>query len=214
MVVDGDTTYYDYDGLGNLLTVRLPGGPRIDYVIDGRGRRVGRKVDGALTQHWVYQDGLNPVAELDSTGAVVSRFVYGTSDHVPDLMIRSDGPADSTYRLITDQLGSVRLVMNVVSGFVVQRIDYDAWGVDTLDTNPGFQPLGYMGGHHDPTLRPVKFGVRDYDPIGGRWLSREAPRVQSPNVYGYVGNDPINYSDATGLARVFNNSGVPRIVGH
>src|SRR5262249_37672 len=38
---------YDYDVLGNLTHVTLPGGPTIDYVIDGRNRRIGKKVNGA-----------------------------------------------------------------------------------------------------------------------------------------------------------------------
>jgi len=32
--------------LGNLLSVILPSGTVIDYLIDGRNRRIGKKVDG------------------------------------------------------------------------------------------------------------------------------------------------------------------------
>src|SRR5262249_12384089 len=44
----GVTTTYTYDALGNLLHVDLPGGTAIDYVVDGNGRRVGKKVNGVL----------------------------------------------------------------------------------------------------------------------------------------------------------------------
>ena len=54
-----------------------------------------------------------------------------------------------TYRLVTDHLGSVRLVVNTSDGAIAQRLDYDAWGQVTLDTNPGFQPFGYAGGIYD-----------------------------------------------------------------
>ena len=37
-------------------------------MIDGLNRRIGRKVDDTLVQAWLYQDGLNPVAELDGAG--------------------------------------------------------------------------------------------------------------------------------------------------
>ncbi len=45
----------------------------IDYVIDGRNRRIGKKVDGILVQGFLYQDQLNPVAELDGTGVSAKR---------------------------------------------------------------------------------------------------------------------------------------------
>ena len=45
----GQVTTYDYDALGNLRSVVLPDGVRIDYVIDGHNRRVGKKeVNGVL----------------------------------------------------------------------------------------------------------------------------------------------------------------------
>jgi hypothetical protein len=37
-------------------------------------------------------------------------------------------------------------VVNAADGTVVQRMDYDEFGVVTLDTNPGFQPFGFAGG--------------------------------------------------------------------
>ncbi len=46
----GQTTSYGYDALGNLRYVAQPGGTQIEYVIDGRNRRIGKKVDGALVE--------------------------------------------------------------------------------------------------------------------------------------------------------------------
>ncbi len=132
------TTRYTYDVLTNLIKVELPNGKIIDYVIDGKDRRVGKKVNGVLTEAYLYQGDVNPIAVLDSTGQVTAQFVYGSQDHVPDYMIK----AGSTYRLITDHLGSVRLVVSVETGEIVQRLDYDTWGNVLLDTNPGFQPFG------------------------------------------------------------------------
>ena len=77
MNLDGDTVY-QYDELGNLLSVELPDGDSIEYVIDGLNRRIGKKVNGALVQGLLYKDSLNPVAELDGAGNVVSRFVYAS----------------------------------------------------------------------------------------------------------------------------------------
>ncbi|HYW04196.1 MAG TPA: hypothetical protein VFA86_09660, partial [Gammaproteobacteria bacterium] len=95
------TTTYDYDVLGNLREVKLPDGRTIDYVIDGRNRRVGKEIDGKLVRGFLYKDQLNPVAELDGSGNVVARFVYGSKPNVPAYMIRNG----KTYRIISDHLG-------------------------------------------------------------------------------------------------------------
>jgi len=56
-------------------------------------------------------------------------------------------------RIITDHLGSVRLVVNSSTGEVVQRMDYDSFGVVTRDeVAPGWRrvPFGFAGGLYDP----------------------------------------------------------------
>ncbi|MEL7370058.1 MAG: RHS repeat-associated core domain-containing protein [Myxococcota bacterium] len=195
----GATTDYIYGALGHLRRVDLPSGRRIDYVIDGSGRRVAKKVDGVRTQAWLYADALRPVAELDGANALTARFVYGAGSGAPAYMIR-DGV---TYRMITDQLGSVRLVVDAATGAVAQRIDYDTFGRVTQDTNPGFQPFGFAGGLYDPDTGLVHFGARDYDARVGRWTSKDPLRFGGgdTNLYAYVGNDPVNYIDPTGRCR-------------
>ena len=191
----GQTTHYDYDELGNLLKVILPNSDEIEYLIDGQNRRIGKKVNGVLAQGFLYQDGLNPVAELDAAGNVVSRFVYASKSHVPDYMIKNG----VTYRIISDHLGSVRLVVNAIDGSLVQRMDYDAFGNVLLDTNPGFQPFGFAGGLYDQHTNLVRFGVRDYDAELGRWTAKDPIGLTGGlNVYAYVNNDPINYLDTSG----------------
>src|SRR5207245_6337691 len=101
------TASFTYDVLGNLKSVSLLGGLVVDYVVAGRNRRVGKKVNGVLTQGFLYQNQLNPVAELDGTGNVLSRFVYGSKANVPDYMIK----AGVTYRIVSDHVGSPRLVL-------------------------------------------------------------------------------------------------------
>ena len=83
-----------YDSRGNLRNVvrPTPAAP-IEYVIDGLNRRIGKKVGGALVQGFLY-DGARIVAEVDGTGSVVSRFVYATSGHSPDLMFRGGSLRD------------------------------------------------------------------------------------------------------------------------
>jgi RHS repeat-associated protein len=195
--VGAQVTSYQYDVIGNLKNVTLPNGTQIDYLIDGQNRRIGKKVNGTLAQGFLYQDALNPVAELDGSNNVVSRFVYASRANVPDYLIRGG----VTYRIVSDRLGSPRLVVDVATGNVAQRIDYDEFGVVIADTNPGFQPFGFAGGLYDKDTGLVRFGARDYDAPTGRWTAKDPIQFTGgdTNLYGYVMNDPVNFLDLNGL---------------
>jgi RHS repeat-associated protein len=195
----GGTTQYEYDVLGNLRQVMPPSGTVIDYVIDGRNRRIGKKVNGVLVQGFLYQDQSRPIAELDGNNQVVARFIYADKANVPAYLIKGG----VTYRILSDHLGSPRLVVNTADGSIVQRMEYDEFGRVTLDTNPGFQPFGFAGGIYDRDTGLVRFGARDYDAQTGRWATKDPIRFASgdANLYGYVLNDPINLIDPFGLTQ-------------
>lgn len=195
--VGGQVTIYQYDVIGNLEAVTLPNATQIDYLVDGQDRRIGKRVNGTLVQGFLYQNQINPVAEVDGSNNVVSRFVYGSRGNAPDYMIK----AGVTYRIISDHLGSPRLVVDVTTGNVAQRIDYDEFGNVLADTSPGFQPFGFAGGLYDGDTALIRFGARDYDPATGRWTAKDPIRFAGgqTNLYGYVVNDPINLVDVSGL---------------
>jgi len=103
--------------------------------------------------------------------------------------------------LITDQIGSVRLVVNTSTGAIAQRLDYDEFGNTVVDTAPGFQPFQYAGGLRDIDTGMVRFGARDYDARVGRWTAKDALRFEGglANLYVYAGSDPVNNADPSGL---------------
>lgn len=194
--VGGQTTTYAYDELGALRSVLLPDGRLVEYVVDGLGRRVGVRVDGLLVQGFLYGSGPAPIAELDGSGAVVATFVYGTS-HVPDYVIRSDG---QTLALVTDQAGSVRMIVDASNGVVLQRIDYDTFGRALVDTGPVLQPFGFAGGVYDRLTGMTHMGARDFDASTGRFATRDRIGLSGGdlNLYSYAANDSVNFVDPTG----------------
>ncbi|MEM7125680.1 MAG: RHS repeat-associated core domain-containing protein [Chloroflexota bacterium] len=197
-------TTYDYDVMGNLMGVTLLNGTEITYLVDGQDRRIGKKVNGSLQYGLLYKDQLNPIAKLDSNGNIEHLYIYGSRLHVPDyISAESEDNTTVRYRLITDHLGSVRMVVNAQTGEVVQEMAYAAWGDVIKDTNPGFQPFGFAGGLYDPDTGLVRFGARDYDAEVGRWTTKDpvGHGASGPNLYNYVFEDPVNYIDPPGLAR-------------
>lgn len=193
----GGTTSYGYDELGNLRTVRLPDGTAIEYLIDGANRRVGKRVNGVITRQWLYRNSLKPVAELNGAGGIVAQFVYGSKGQVPDYILKGG----ATYRVISDHLGSPRLIVDVASGAVAERIDFDEWGNVTNDTNPGWQPFGFDGGLFDHDTGLVRFGARDYDARMGRWTAKDPIRFGAHvlSLYSFAAADPVNAIDPVGL---------------
>lgn len=202
------TSSYHYDVLGNLLNVTLPDGTQIDYIVDGENRRIGKKVNGVLVQGFLYENQLSPIAELDGAGNVVSRFVYVSRGNVPDYMVRGG----NTYRIITDHLGSPKIVIDVATGAVAQRMDYDEFGNVILDSNPGFLPFGFAGGLYDRDTKLVRFGARDYDAEAGRWTVKDPILFDgnSENLYMYVKDNPINLIDPLGLLEVQIGPKIPK----
>ncbi len=143
------TTIFDYDTTGQLLSVTKPGGQVISYQLDADNKRAVKRVDGVIQRKWLYAGGLLPVAEYDASDNLIAVFNGG-------YLVKNG----ITYRVLRDQLGSVRLVVDASTGTVAQRLSYGPWGEVLEDTNPGFQPFGYAGGLYDADTGLVRFGAR------------------------------------------------------
>jgi RHS repeat-associated protein len=200
------TSKYSYDAQGNLRQVVLESGKVIDYAIDPLNRRTGKRIDGQLQWQLIWQSSLRPIARLKPDNTLDATYYYADKPNVPEAMTK-DG---KTYRIISDQNGSVRLVIDASTGEVAQQMDYDTWGQVINDTNPGFQPFGFAGGLYDPDTRLTRFGKRDNDAETGRWTAKDPILFNGgdSNLYGYVLQDPINWIDFYGFQATPNPNGI------
>jgi RHS repeat-associated protein len=111
-----------------------------------------------------------------------------------------------------DTRGSFR---DVATGEIAHQMSYDEFGNVLADSNSGFQPFGFAGGLYDADTGLVRYGARDYDAMAGRWTATDPIGFAGgdTNLYAYVGNDPVNSIDPTGLRcrsyldRVIDNFG-------
>jgi len=178
------------------LSITLPDGILIEYVHDPLGRRIVKKMNGVITEKYLWQGLTRLLAVYDDRDNLLMRFEYA-DDRVP-LSMRKGA---MTYYLSYDPVGSLRLVADE-TGDVVKSITYDAFGNIVLDTNPLFDiPFGFGGGFYDKDTGLTRFGYRDYDPPTGRWTAKDPIFFAGGNMdlYGYVINDPVNLIDPLGL---------------
>jgi RHS repeat-associated protein len=195
----GNGVELEYDPFGSLISATVDGSTTSNvYDTDARGRRLQTRYGGSMVGRWIWRSQLQPVAELDSTNAVLAQYVYSDGVNVPDLVMAG---ADR-WRLIKDHLGSVRMVVDVATGTVLRSLEYDAFGrVIAESGNPDVVPFGFAGGMWDSDTRLVRFGARDYDPETGRWTAKDPIRFAGgdTNIYAYCGSDPVNRIDPRGL---------------
>ena len=108
-----------------------------------------------------------------------------------------------THYYILDVLGSV-VALTDSTGAVVGRYSYEPYGKPTF-TGSVTSSFQYASGYYDAATKLVKFGARYYDPALGRWTQQDpvAGNLANPktlNRYAYVGCDPINGTDPSGLS--------------
>jgi RHS repeat-associated protein len=107
------------------------------------------------------------------------------------------GTSRSYYLL--DGLGSV-VALTDGSGAVTHSYSYDPYGVTTETTSSAVaNPWRYTGQYQDTTTGLYKMGARYYQPELGRWTQPD-PSGLDANAYLYVGGNPVNFVDPSGLS--------------
>jgi len=83
---------------------------------------------------------------------------------------------------------------------VVDRYAYGVWGSLVSSSEAVPQRLRYAGYWYDQELNWYWVGVRYYSPSLKRWLQPDPSMQDGVRTYVYVGDDPVDRTDPTGLA--------------
>jgi RHS repeat-associated protein len=200
---DSKTVVLSHDAFDHLTQVSL-NGVNTQYLYDAQGNRIG-EISGGNTKNYLVAPNLGNGLEstdlvTDGNGNVVSDYVYGGSS----IIARLDANGDPIYYL-TDSMGSVIGLVDG-NGDRVSRIIYDGFG-EVKSGDDGTSLGGdfrFQGQWLETESGLYYMRARDYDAKTGLFLSRDAVDVQEQSVeafnpYQFAYNNPLIYSDPTGL---------------
>ena len=203
---DGRSLALSWNGRYQLTEVRTNGVAAETYQYDALGRRISAVTDG-VTNHFVH-DGIHVIAEVDGDGNLLRSYTWGPGiDNLLAFTDYTEGETN-TYYALTDHLGTVHALADE-TGEIVESYRFDAWGrvLGVHDSNGMPLPESAIGNHYLWQGRCYSwntglycFRARWYDPITGRWLSKDPIGISGGlNQYVSFENNPVNFRDPWGL---------------
>ena len=189
-----DSLTYAWNALGQLVQVTssVPS-YTVTYGYDGLGRRVRKTVNSTATRYLV--DGDRVLVELDNSWLPAAKYSYYPGVDRPHAMVR----AGKRYYFAQDGQGNVTGLLDSV-GTVVQQYDYTPYGEALPGSGSVVNPYQYKGREWDAEARLSFMRARYYDPQLGRFISEDPIGLAGGiNPFAFVGGDPVNHADPTGL---------------
>lgn len=182
------TVSYSYDAYNRLTAA---GSATLSY--DPASRLY--QTAGAATTRFL-SDGGEVIAEYNTSGTLLRRFVHGPGIDEPIVWYEGSGTSDRRW-LVQNEQNTVIAVTDA-SGAALTINTYDEYGVPGSSNAGRFQFTGQMW---LPEASQYDFKARMYSAALGRFMQTD-PILQNGglNIYAYAGGDPVNSLDPWGLA--------------
>lgn len=190
-------TNYAYNAV-NRLTQVTSETATVQLSYDGDGNRTSKTTDGLTTIYTYDINGMLPVILLEKSTTGDTRYVYGL-----DLITRVPSNNNINYYHY-DGLGSSRQLTDS-SGKITAYYEYSVFGSVRTRIDSTDNIFMYTGEQLDNDTGLLYLRVRHYDPENGRFTTRDlhpgySTNPQSLNRYLYVQNNPILFTDPSGLS--------------
>ena len=198
-------TYYSFNTLNQLTKVYTVDTNNnvthyLKYSYDALGRRVSKE-ENTVKHCYLYDNNHNIIAILDANQNHLATIVHHPHRVDTPLSITN---INGTFYYHRDHQGSI-IALTDSEGNIVEEITYDnAYGkVNThsiKEENLTLNPYGYTGREMDASDL-YYYRARYYDPNTQRFLSKDPIEFEAGdfNFYRYVGGDPLNFVDPSGL---------------
>ncbi|MCC6515986.1 MAG: VCBS repeat-containing protein, partial [Chitinophagales bacterium] len=154
------------------------------------------------TKHIYYISGINGLCAIATKVNAVSSLTYNYvfTDHLGSILKLTDNTGTTVAEQSFDAWGRMRNPGNWASYTVPTTYN------TVLGTSggAGWLTRGYTGHEHTPQVDLINMNGRMYDAVLGRMLSpdkyvQDATNSQSYNRYSYVLNNPLKYTDPSGM---------------